>query len=53
MGSCWREENDGSIMLLSQQLPLGDARVEGHAVAATPEGVDVFVAGHRMPIEDP
>ena len=37
----------------TEELSLGDARIEGHAVAATPEEVDVFVAGHRMPIEDP
>ena len=37
----------------TEELPLGDARIDGRAVAATPEEVDVFVAGHRMPIEDP
>ena len=34
-------------------LPLGDARIDGQAVAATSEEVDLFVTGHRMPIEDP
>ena len=37
----------------AEELPLGDARIDGRAVVATPEDVDVFVAGHRMPIEDP
>ena len=37
----------------TEQLSLGDARIDGQAVAATPEEVDVFVAGHRMPIENP
>ena len=37
----------------TEELPFGDARIDGRAVAATPEEVDVFVAGHRMPIEDP
>jgi len=37
----------------TEELPLGGARIDGQAVAATPEEVDVFVAGHRMPIEAP
>lgn len=37
----------------TEELPLGDARIDGQAVAAKPEEVDVFVAGHRMPIDDP
>ena len=37
----------------TEELPLGDARIDGQAVAATPEEVELFVAGHRMPIEDP
>ena len=37
----------------TEELLLGDARIDGHVVAATPEDVDVFVAGHRMPIEEP
>ena len=37
----------------TEELPLGDARIDGQAVAATPEEVDLFVAGHRTPIEDP
>ena len=37
----------------TEELPLGDARIDGQAVAASPKEVDVFVAGHRMPIEDP
>lgn len=37
----------------TEELPLGDARIDGQAVTATPEEIDVFVAGHRMPIEDP
>ena len=37
----------------TEELPLGDACIEGRAVAATPEEVDLFVAGHRMPIDDP
>lgn len=37
----------------TEELPLGDARIDGQALAATPEEVDVFVASHRMPIEDP
>ncbi len=36
----------------TEELPLGDARIDGQTAAATPEEVDVFVAGHRMPIED-
>ena len=37
----------------TEELPLGDARIDGRAVAATPEEIDLFVSGHRMPIEDP
>ena len=37
----------------TEELLLGDARIDGLAVAATPEEVDMFVAGHRMPIENP
>lgn len=37
----------------TEELPLGDARIGGQAVVATPEEVDLFVAGHRMPIENP
>ncbi len=37
----------------SEELPLGDARIDGQAVAATPEEVDLFTAGHRMPIDNP
>ncbi|MCQ3812257.1 MAG: pyridoxamine 5'-phosphate oxidase family protein [Acidimicrobiia bacterium] len=37
----------------TEKLSLGDARIDGQAVAATPEEVDQFVAGHRMPIDNP
>ncbi len=37
----------------TEELLLGDARIDGLAVAATPEEVDLFVAGHRMPMENP
>ena len=37
----------------TEELPLGDARIDGQAVAATPEEVDLFVAGHRMPMDNP
>ena len=37
----------------TEQLPLGDARVDGEVVPATPAEVDLFVAGHRMPIDNP
>ena len=37
----------------TEELPLGDARIDGQAVAATPEEVDLFVVGHRMPIDNP
>ena len=37
----------------TEELPLGDARVDGQAVVATPEEIDLFVAGHRMPIDNP
>lgn len=37
----------------TEELLLGDARIDGRAVAATPAEVDLFVAGHRMPIDDP
>jgi len=37
----------------TEELPFGDARIDGQAVAASPEEVDLFVAGHRVPIEDP
>ena len=36
-----------------EELLLGDARIDGLAVAATPEEVDLFVAGHRMPMDNP
>ncbi|WP_419925211.1 pyridoxamine 5'-phosphate oxidase family protein [Candidatus Poriferisocius sp.] len=37
----------------TEELPLGDARIDGRAVVATPEEVDLFVASHRMPIDNP
>ncbi|MCQ3810942.1 MAG: pyridoxamine 5'-phosphate oxidase family protein [Acidimicrobiia bacterium] len=37
----------------TEELLLGDARIDGQAVAATPEEVDLFVAGHRTPIDNP
>ncbi len=37
----------------TEELIFGDARIDGRAVVATPEEVDLFVASHRMPIEDP
>ncbi|WP_419848858.1 pyridoxamine 5'-phosphate oxidase family protein [Candidatus Poriferisocius sp.] len=37
----------------TEELLLGDARIDGRAVAATPAEVDLFIAGHRMPIDDP
>ncbi|MYC58251.1 MAG: pyridoxamine 5'-phosphate oxidase family protein [Acidimicrobiia bacterium] len=37
----------------TEELLFGDARIDGQAVGATPEEVEVFVAGHRMPIDDP
>ena len=37
----------------SEELTLGDARIDGQAVTATPAEVDLFVAGHHMPIENP
>lgn len=37
----------------TEELPLGDARLDGQAAVAAPEEVDLFVTGHRMPIEDP
>ncbi len=37
----------------TEELPLGDARVDGEVVAATSAEVDQFIAGHRMPIENP
>ena len=37
----------------TEELSLGDARIDGQAVAATPEEIDLFVSGHRMPIENP
>ena len=37
----------------AEELPHGDARIDGRAAAATAAEVDLFVAGHRMAIEDP
>lgn len=37
----------------SEELPLGDARIDGQVVAATAAEVDLFVSGHRMPIDNP
>ena len=37
----------------TEELTLGDTRIDGLAVAATPVEVDLFVAGHRMPIDNP
>lgn len=37
----------------TEELLLGDARIDGRTVPATPAEVDRFVAGHRMPIENP
>ena len=37
----------------TEELLLGDARIDGRVVAATPAEVDLFVAGHRMPIGNP
>lgn len=37
----------------TEELLLGDARIDGRAVPATPAEVDQFIAGHRMPIENP
>ena len=37
----------------SENLPLGDARVDGSVVPATSAELVVFVAGHRMAIDDP
>ena len=37
----------------SEELPHGDARIDGQAVSATPAEVALFVAGHRMPIDNP
>ncbi|MCY4037145.1 MAG: pyridoxamine 5'-phosphate oxidase family protein [bacterium] len=37
----------------TEELLLGDARIDARAAAAMPEEVDVFAAGHRMPVEDP
>lgn len=37
----------------TEDLPFGDARVDGQAMPATPAEVDLFVAGHRMPIDNP
>ena len=36
-----------------EDVPAGDARVDGRAMAAGDAEVAVFVAGHRMAIEDP
>ena len=36
-----------------ESLLAGDARVDGRAVAATEAEVALFVAGHRMAIDDP
>lgn len=35
-----------------EDLLLGDARIEGLAVEAQEEEVDLFIKGHRFPIED-
>ena len=35
-----------------EDLLLGDARIEGRAVGALDEEVDLFIKGHRFPIED-
>ena len=37
----------------SEELPHGDARIDGEVVPATPAEVDMFTAGHRMPIDNP
>ena len=37
----------------SEDLPSGDARIDGSAVPATPAELFLFVAGHRMVIDDP
>lgn len=37
----------------TEELLLGDARIDGRAVAATPADEDLFIAGHRMPIDEP
>lgn len=37
----------------TEELLLGDARIDGRAVVATPGEVDLFITGHRMPIDDP
>ena len=37
----------------SEDLPRGDARIEGVVSPATEAEQDVFIAGHRHPIEDP
>ena len=37
----------------TEELPLGDARIDGQAVAATPAEVGLFTAGLRMPIDNP
>ena len=36
-----------------ENLPAGDARVDGRALAATEAETAVFVAGHRLGIDDP
>ena len=37
----------------NEELAHGDARIDGEAVAATQAEVDLFIAGHRMPVDDP
>ncbi len=37
----------------SEELPEGDARVEGLARPATAEETTLFIAGHRFAVEDP
>ncbi len=39
-------------LLDTEELLLGDARIDGRAVAATPAEVDKFIAGHRFPIDN-
>ncbi len=37
----------------TEQLPKGDARIEGVAELADPEQQAQFIAGHRFPVDDP
>ena len=37
----------------TEELLLGDARIDGQAVSTTPAEVDKFIAGHRFPIDNP